>query len=93
MLHWIHYLPHYKTLPEPPSMDKDDHLLRRRDTMKESALQIASYATKPDRKVCGSDFLGLPAYPMDVWRLSQMGGGAKFSGRCNTDSAIGLSAL
>jgi hypothetical protein len=32
-------------------MDKDDHLLRRRDTMKESALQIASYSTRPDRKV------------------------------------------
>jgi hypothetical protein len=51
VLHWLHYLPHYKTLPEPPSTDKDDHLLRRRDTMKDSALQIASYATKPDRKV------------------------------------------
>lgn len=51
VLHWIHYLPHYKTLPEPASTDKDDHLLRRRDTMKESALQIASYATRPDRKV------------------------------------------
>eukprot|EP00878_Enallax_costatus_P005388 GHUV01005657.1.p1 GENE.GHUV01005657.1~~GHUV01005657.1.p1 ORF type:complete len:450 (+),score=58.99 GHUV01005657.1:486-1835(+) len=51
VLHWIHFLPHYKTLPEPPSMDKDDALLRRRDTMRESALQIASYATRPDRKV------------------------------------------
>lgn len=51
VLHWIHFLPHYKTLPEPPATDKDDALLRRRDTMKESALQIASYATRPDRKV------------------------------------------
>jgi hypothetical protein len=74
-------------------MDKDDHLLRRRDAMKESALQIASYATKPDRKVCGSDFLGLPACPMDVWTLSQMGAGAKVSENCNNDSVIGLSAL
>jgi len=54
VLHWIHYLPHYKTLPEPAATDKEDNLLRRRDTMKESALQIASYATRPDRKVCGA---------------------------------------
>jgi hypothetical protein len=51
VLHWLHYLPHYKTLPEPASLDKDDALLRRRDVLKESALQIASYATRPDRKV------------------------------------------
>uniref|UniRef100_A0A383VRT2 Aquaporin n=1 Tax=Tetradesmus obliquus TaxID=3088 RepID=A0A383VRT2_TETOB len=51
VLHWIHFLPHYKTLPEPAALDKDDNLLRRRDVMKESALQIASYATRPDRKV------------------------------------------
>lgn len=51
ILHWLHYLPHYKTLPEPPAEDRGEALLRRRDNMKESALQIASYATKPDRKV------------------------------------------
>ncbi|KAF6255239.1 aquaporin-like protein [Scenedesmus sp. NREL 46B-D3] len=51
VLHWVHFLPHYKTLPEPAPQDKDDQLLRRRDVYKESALQIASYATRPDRKV------------------------------------------
>jgi hypothetical protein len=51
VLHWLHYLPHYKTIPEPAPQDKDDNLLRRRDVYKESALQIASYATRPDRKV------------------------------------------
>jgi hypothetical protein len=42
---------HTQTLPEPHAPDKDDDLLRRRDHMKDSALQIASYATKPDRAV------------------------------------------
>eukprot|EP00882_Tetradesmus_deserticola_P024665 GHRQ01026971.1.p1 GENE.GHRQ01026971.1~~GHRQ01026971.1.p1 ORF type:complete len:222 (+),score=87.52 GHRQ01026971.1:79-744(+) len=51
VLHWLHYLPHYKTLPEPAPQDSDEQLLRRRDAIKESALQIASYATRPDRKV------------------------------------------
>eukprot|EP00879_Flechtneria_rotunda_P012021 GHRR01012555.1.p1 GENE.GHRR01012555.1~~GHRR01012555.1.p1 ORF type:complete len:447 (+),score=108.93 GHRR01012555.1:2005-3345(+) len=50
-LHWIHFLPHYKTLPEPPAESSDDSLLRRRDQLKSSALQIASYTTRPDRKV------------------------------------------
>lgn len=51
MLHWIHFLPHYKTLPEPPAERAEDALLRRRDEYGQSALSIASYATKPDRKV------------------------------------------
>eukprot|EP00775_Hariotina_reticulata_P013573 gene13573-13698_t len=51
VLHWMHYLPHYKTLPEPAPGSRDDALLRRRDHMRESALQIASYATRPDRRV------------------------------------------
>lgn len=44
-------MPHYKTLPEPPAHDNDDALLRVRDNLQQSALQIASYATRPDRKV------------------------------------------
>eukprot|EP00775_Hariotina_reticulata_P013572 gene13572-13697_t len=56
ILHWVHFLPHYKTLPEPPALDRDDALLRRRDSYKESALQFASYATRPDRKVTSNPF-------------------------------------
>jgi hypothetical protein len=56
-------------------MDKDDHLLRRRDTMKESALQIASYATKPDRKVCGAGALEYAYCPHRHWMTSNFAGG------------------
>lgn len=29
VLVWLHYLPHFKTVPEPPAVSKDDLLLRR----------------------------------------------------------------
>jgi glycerol uptake facilitator-like aquaporin len=48
---WVLYLPHFKSLPEPPSLAPEDELLRRRDVMQQNALQIASYNTRPDRTV------------------------------------------
>lgn len=51
LLHWLHFLPHYKTVPEPPALDRTDNMLRRRDTLEESALQIASYNTRVERQV------------------------------------------
>lgn len=50
ILHWIHFLPHYKTVPEPPCCTGDD-LLRRRDKLDQTALQISSYQTRPERQV------------------------------------------
>jgi hypothetical protein len=51
VLHWIHFLPHYKTVPEPPPDDGCDALLRQRDGLRQSALQIASYAGgRPERE-------------------------------------------
>ena len=40
---WIHYLPHFKTIPEPPPENKDDGFLRRRDYQQENAVNLASY--------------------------------------------------
>jgi glycerol uptake facilitator-like aquaporin len=50
---WVYYLPHFKSLPEPPSLAPEDDLLRRRDVMQQNALQIASYNTRPERAVGG----------------------------------------
>jgi hypothetical protein len=62
-------------------MDKDDHLLRRRDAMKDSALQIASYATKPDRKVG----VPLPAVVTNRLWLDALQDGEKAS-HCSTQA-------
>ena len=45
---WLHYLPHFKTVPEPLCLDADDLLLRTRDAMTPTALGIASYNTRAD---------------------------------------------
>ncbi|BDA51295.1 probable glycerol uptake facilitator protein [Coccomyxa sp. Obi] len=44
---WLHHLPHFKTLPEPPGKGVEDSLLRSRDALPENALSIASYDTRP----------------------------------------------
>jgi len=48
---WVMYMPHFKSLPEPPSLAPEDELLRRRDVMQPNALQMASYNTRPERAV------------------------------------------
>lgn len=48
---WLHFMPHFKTLPEPPPLGAEDGLLRRRDCVAEDAMNIASYNTREDRKV------------------------------------------
>lgn len=50
-LHWLHFIPHYKTVPEPPALNRGDNLLRRRDAFREDALQIAGYNTRQERQV------------------------------------------
>ncbi|EIE19977.1 aquaporin-like protein [Coccomyxa subellipsoidea C-169] len=47
LLVWIHYLPHFKTLPEPPGHGTHDSLLRSRDSLPRDALNISSYDTRP----------------------------------------------
>ncbi|KAL6785021.1 hypothetical protein ACKKBG_A02105 [Auxenochlorella protothecoides x Auxenochlorella symbiontica] len=47
---WLHFLPHFKTIPEPPSKAVDDLLLRSRDAMSAEALSIASYNTRGQDK-------------------------------------------
>lgn len=46
ILVWLSFLPHFKTIPEPPSKSEDDLLLRSRDYMTPEALSIASYNTR-----------------------------------------------
>lgn len=46
VLVWLHFLPHFKTIPEPPSKSDDELLLRSRDAMSPEALSIASYNTR-----------------------------------------------
>ena len=48
---WAQYLPHVKTVPEPPPINGDEALLRPRDNMGPSALRVASHTTNPTRKV------------------------------------------
>ncbi len=38
ILVWLYYLPHFKTLPEPPAMSPEDVLLRSRDAVSASTL-------------------------------------------------------
>ncbi len=38
---WLHHLPHFKTLPEPPGKGIEDALLRSRDALPENALRCA----------------------------------------------------
>jgi glycerol uptake facilitator-like aquaporin len=45
---WLHYVVHFKTVPEPPSSRPEDLLLRSRDAMDATALGIASYTTKEE---------------------------------------------
>lgn len=45
---WLHFLPHFKSLPEPPCSDPDEELLRSRDALSSSALGIASYNTREE---------------------------------------------
>lgn len=47
---WLHYLPHFKTVPEPAPRNEGEHLLRTRDALTPQALNIASYNTDPDMK-------------------------------------------
>ncbi|KAL4444176.1 hypothetical protein ABPG75_011913 [Micractinium tetrahymenae] len=43
---FLHYLPHFNTLPEPPAETPDELLLRSRDALSPEALNIASYDTR-----------------------------------------------
>lgn len=45
---WLHFIMHFKTVPEPPSRTPEDMLLRSRDALSPTALGIASYNTKED---------------------------------------------
>lgn len=42
LLVWIHHLPHFKTMPEPPGIGIHDPLLRSRDDLPRNALRCAS---------------------------------------------------
>ena len=42
---WVHYLPHFKTIPEPPPDNAADALLRPRDYLNFAGLRIAGYNT------------------------------------------------
>ena len=47
ILTWLHWLPHFKTVPEPPCLNPGDMLLRKRDMLPSAAMQIISYDTRP----------------------------------------------
>lgn len=47
LLVWLHFLPHFKTVPEPAPKDATELLLRSRDYAGPDALNIASYDTRP----------------------------------------------
>jgi glycerol uptake facilitator-like aquaporin len=46
VLVWIHFLPHFKTVPEPPTGDPVADLMRTRDYIDRNARQYASYNTQ-----------------------------------------------
>lgn len=47
VLHWLHYLPHYKTVPEPALPNEAyDSLIDRRDVYGPSSLRFASHVSK-----------------------------------------------
>lgn len=41
----LHFLPHFKTVPEPPSRELDADYVRTRDVLQRDALHLASYNT------------------------------------------------
>lgn len=43
LLVWLHFLPHFKTVPQPPATSADDYLLKTGDALSPTALGIASY--------------------------------------------------
>lgn len=47
VLVWLHFLPQFKTLPEPPSADPLADIVRTRDYVTRNARQLASYNTHP----------------------------------------------
>ncbi|EFN52821.1 hypothetical protein CHLNCDRAFT_138510 [Chlorella variabilis] len=60
---FLHYLPHFKTVPEPMASTADDMLLRTRDALSPEALNIASYDT---RRQAPRDFKGVAATIKDA---------------------------
>ena len=40
---WLHWIPHFKTVPEPPAQNPADNLLRKRDALPKNAIEISSY--------------------------------------------------
>ncbi|GAX72731.1 hypothetical protein CEUSTIGMA_g187.t1 [Chlamydomonas eustigma] len=40
---WLHWIPHFKTVPEPPAPNMSAELLRKRDALPKNAMDIASY--------------------------------------------------
>ena len=51
MLMWLAFLPHFKTVPEPPPDDVEETLLRSRDYVASPVLNIASYDTRREDDV------------------------------------------
>lgn len=47
VLVWLHWLPHFKTVPEPPAANAADNLLRKRDALPKAAVEISSYNPNP----------------------------------------------
>ena len=41
---WLHWIPHFKTVPEPPAPSSADNLLRKRDALPKNAIEISSYS-------------------------------------------------
>lgn len=72
-LHWLHFFPHWRTLPEPPAeCGAGQRLLRRGDVATDDALRFAGYTTRKDRMVMGRNLLtdlryrvAGPANPLD----------------------------
>ncbi len=40
---WLVWVPHFKTVPEPPAPSGDANLLRKRDALAKNAIEIVSY--------------------------------------------------
>lgn len=60
-LHFLHFYPHWRTLPEPSAGEPCERLLRRRDAAADDALRFAGYTTRRDRMVraMANPFAGL----------------------------------
>jgi hypothetical protein len=43
---WLTFLPHFKTVPEPPAAHGTDNLLRSRDALPQNVNTISSYNTQ-----------------------------------------------